>query len=711
MRAASGGEVARDRDGLPGLVTLVVCLVVAGWGMIFTLGVNDAARLGELHQGMPIYWVLHGGLLASALTVVVLLGGPLVRALTGSLAQRRISVEGLFLLSACGALVGSVVASVTGQGAIYYEVVAITLTIYSVGRVVTARSRAAAWEQVAQTRAQWGKARLRQPDGQTVEVAVASLKPGDGVAVAAGGLITVDGRVTLGTALVRETSLTGEPYPVAKRPGDAVLAGSYALDGALVVEVTAGSEGRRLDAVLASVEQAQAQPSQLQRKADEISRWFVPAVATISLLTWVGWWPVVGATEALLRAMAVLLVACPCALGLATPLAIFSGMLALSRIGLVAKTGALIDGLSRCDAVVFDKTGTLSEDALTDPQWHWTEAGNSREALVREAVALVERESQHPVAVALSRAAQAADRPLSCDHDPAAESRESPSVAVPRLILRESRLVPGQGVAARLSLAPDDRALPQLRDLPAEFELTLLSEAASPKQRSAQESLGDREAQPSAYRVVVTMDGQRMATVALREVLRPTAQQALTALKQLGIDCRILTGDAAPAWNALEGVTLEVGLTPAEKEARLRAWAAAGRTVLFVGDGVNDAPAMAHATASIAVESGTDLAKATADGVLLGGNLAQIPAAVILARRIQATVQSNFRYALIYNLFGVGLAVAGVLQPLWAVLIMLSSSALVSFRAAHAARLLQENDQLRPPAVGIGMTTTPVLAP
>lgn len=638
----------------PGFMRLIVSLLCAGWGMVFSLGVNDAAKLGGLHQGMPAYWILHAGLLAVTGTVFVLLGAPLLQAMLRQLKHGRLTVEALFVLTASGALVGSILSTLTAQGAVYYEVVAFTLTIYSVGRLVAARTRQAVLAETERTRQQYGRAKLILANGDTTDVAVTSLRPGDLVAIAPGALITVDGEIVSGRSDVRETPLTGEPVPVLRGPGERVYAGSHALDGALCVRVITAN-ARRLDAILQSVESARVRPSQLQVRADGVSRWFVPIIAGISLATFLGWWPAVGWTMALFHAMSVLLVACPCALGLATPVAVFSGLHGLARLGLIARSGDFLDALARCNAMAFDKTGTLSLANLTLREWTVYPTSPYPAPFIVAAVRAAESGNPHPAAKALMAITT--------------EAGEPPLTRV------EARLIPGQGVVA------------QLRDPGGILHEVAIGNRAlvppAPKERPV--------ADVGAFAVGIAINGQTVAQASLGETLRQDAEACLAALAERGIATRILTGDSQPQWTSLSGTRLETGLTPEEKEASVREWSHAGHTVIFVGDGVNDAPAMAHAAAAIAVDGGTDLARATAEGSLVGASLAALPTAVDLARQVHRTVASNLAYALCYNLAGVGLAVAGLLQPVAAVLIMLASSAFVSFRAIRAARLTEES--------------------
>lgn len=636
---------------------LGISLVLAGQGMIFSLGLNISDP--PLTPDSRSYWILHGALLASALAVMVILGPPLFRETWRTLGRGRITVESLFTLSLFGALIGSLVTSLSGAGDVYYEVVAIVLCIYTVGKTLGARSRERALREVRRFRQRYDLATLLAPGGQRRTVRVQDIDVGARVLVGPGEPITVDGCIEEGTAFVVETSMTGEPAPVRKEVGDTVLAGSHSLDGTLIIRSMAAAGQRKLDRVLETVEQASLAPSRLQEQADRMIRWFVPLVVTISVGTFVGWLLYVSWTKALFNSMAVLLVACPCALGLATPIAIWSGLVQLSRWGLIARTGEFLDTLARADVWVFDKTGTLSTTELELvrqsilPQWDGTEQE------LRQLVQGLERNNSHPYAKAL------------CAWAKQGLEAEGTDMGAELTAVRQE---PGVGVRAEWRRSRDGRVLG-----------VVLGELVKGEDLEMEKTLAGFPQVPGEHRIYLSLEGRPVAVWAFREKLREDTLETLKGMKALGVQPAILTGDTQPAWKALDTVEIRSGLSPLDKLEAVENWKREGRTVIFVGDGINDAAAMAQADASIAMGEGADLARASSMAVLIGSHLSSLVRAVDLSRRIRKSVRGNILFASVYNMIGMGLAAAGILHPVMAALLMLVSSFLVSMRAIRSA--------------------------
>ncbi|MDP4880450.1 MAG: HAD-IC family P-type ATPase, partial [Opitutales bacterium] len=301
---------------------IAIAGVFAGQGMVFSLALN----MTPPPFGSTPYWVLHGGLMFSALVVMAFLGGPLFGSTFGMLRSRRLSIEGLFTLSLVGAFVGSVVSSVTGSGSVYYEVVSVVIAIYTVGRMLSERSQARITLESEKLRERYDRANVVGNDGVVEAVSVALVAVGARVRVDPGMPFTVDGVVLSGQGYVRETALTGEPLPVVRRVGDRVRAGTWSVDGAFELKAEAIGGARELDQILQVVEDVSGQPSEMQAQANRLIQFFLPLVALVSIGTAV-YWSFAGTwVQAAFNSMAVLLVACPCALGLATPVAIWQGL-------------------------------------------------------------------------------------------------------------------------------------------------------------------------------------------------------------------------------------------------------------------------------------------------------------------------------------------------------------------------------------------------
>ena len=637
----------------PSWFRIAVALAIAGQAMFLSLGLNNARLAGEGPTfGSAVYWALHGGLVVSCVVVLGLLGLPLARATWQAAVDRRITVEALFSLSLVGALAGSLIASITGQGSIYYEVVAVVLAVYSIGQQFTHRQRERALQAAESLGTEFATARVRQPDGTERVLPVDQVDPSrDRVLVAPGAAISVDGVVAQGEAQVSETTLTGETSPTVKRTGDRVAAGMFALDGALEIQPDPPGE-RTVDRILQTVRTAQMAETRTQREADRLMALFVPVVVATSALTFLGWlaFSTVPWWQALFHSMAVLLVACPCALGLATPIAIWTGLYTLHRLGLTARNGRILEALAQTDLIVFDKTGTLSEDRLKVADFVTVDASAERRHWLRQAAAAVERAVPHPVARALTDLADDADTaPLSAN---------------------DVRLLPGQGVTGWV----DDTSIEVVRK-ESDATHTILAQAIrrSPVHAQTKQVLWLR------------VEGAAVGAFLLVETLRESTKQTLNDMKALGVACQVMTGDRAVQLDLPEDVPRACGLSPEEKIAEAKRLRANHADLIFVGDGLNDAAAMAESSASIALDHGAELTTAAGDAVLRGGALTALPQAVETARRWRARLAGNLRFAAAYNVLGMGLAAAGLLHPVVAAVLMVGSSFFVSLRAMDAA--------------------------
>ena len=644
------------------VVRLGVGVVVAAQAMVFGLALN-------LHDDVPADTraAVQGALLAGTLLVAGLLGGPLVRAAWRATRAGRLTLEALFLLTLAGAFAASLLAHVGGRGAVYYEVVAVVLVVYTLGKVVTARGRAAA---VAASRAWAGglaTARRVGPDGTTTVVPVADIRAGDEVEVNPGERIPVDGVIAAGVGFVAAAAVTGEPFPVVRRPGDGVTAGAVSADAGFRVTATAPGTARQVDRLLAAVDAACDAPLSLQAGADRVGRWFFPLVVVTAAGAF-GYWAVVagaGGDVALLHALSVLLVACPCAIGLATPLVVWGAVGRLAGRGLVVRTGDAVERLAGVDCVLFDKTGTLTDDraSIVDVE---TVDGVDRAWLVG-VLAAVGGRSDHPVARAFADFARPAGGRV---------------VGV--------RAVPGCGVEAEVEDPAGGRH--QVRVGRPGWA------AEGEKGRRGEEEMGSEcltrlrslspllpfSPSPPLHQIAVTLDGRPVATATLRERVRDSAADALAGFRRLGLPVEVLTGDGPGRAEALGLPAARAGLLPDDKLRRVRALLAAGRKPLVVGDGINDAAALAAAHAGAALATGTDLAVGAAGMTLYGGDLRALPWAVGVARGAVRAARRAMLLAAGYNVVGMSLAAAGYLHPVAAAVLMVAASLTLVFTAARA---------------------------
>ena len=491
------------------------------------------------------------------------------------------------------------------------------------------------------------KARLRR-DGLEVEVPLSQVQAGDVVVVRQGERIPVDGRVIEGGGSVDESMLTGESLPTEKTIGAAVTGGSIDADGLLVIETTAVGAETTLARIVRLVEGAQTSKAPIQRLVDRVSAVFVPVVLGIALATGLGWWLATGnVAEAVLNAVAVMVIACPCALGLATPTAIMVGTGAAARYGILIKDAEALERAHAITTVAFDKTGTLTEGR---PEVTDIFPADEVESMgVLRLAAALQAGSEHPLAAAIRRRAEAYGLAFGS--------------------ATNFRALAGRGVSAKI----DQRVLLMgNRRLLAENELFV--EPALSERSEALEASG----RTVSWLAEVYPRMRMLGLVAFGDVVKDSARQATEALRRQGVRTVMLTGDsrgaAAAAARSLGIDDVVAEMLPdgkAEAVARLRG---DGQVVAMVGDGVNDAPALAAADVGIAIGTGTDIAMQTAGVTLMRGDPALVAAAIDVSRRTYSKIRQGLFWAFAYNIIGVPLAACGLLSPVIAAAAMAFSS-------------------------------------
>ena len=517
---------------------------------------------------------------------------------------------------------------------LYFEASAMVITLVLLGKYLEARAKAKAAQALEALVRLQPKTAWVERDGRLVEVEVAGLAPGDAFVARPGDVIALDGRVLEGETEVNESMLTGESMPVEKRAGSRVFAGT--LNGMRAVKCVATGIGKEtvLSGIIRMVAAAQASKPPVQRLVDRVSAVFVPVVAAIAALTFGVWWFVTGAFgDALVPAVAVLVIACPCALGLATPTALMVGVGRAARAGILIRNASALEGAERIDRLVFDKTGTLTlgEPAVTDVL---PEGQVSRAELLRVAAALESR-SEHPLARAVMRAVDGAPEPV--------EGFTAHG---------------GRGVSATLRGKPARLGSPAF--------------------------LG-REPPPLEGRTVlgVEHDGAFLGWIGLADELRPSTPAALARLARMNVEPIVLSGDNPAAVKAVAerlGIrNWQGGVLPQGKADEIAKLQRDGFRVAMAGDGVNDAPALARADVSFALAGGTGVAIDTADVTLMKNDLAGISDAIELSRATLSKIRQNLFFAFVYNVLGIPLAALGLLNPVIAGLAMaLSSVSVVS---------------------------------
>ncbi|MDA8344519.1 MAG: heavy metal translocating P-type ATPase [Thermaerobacter sp.] len=592
--------------------------------------------------GQPIPWLMNGYLQLGLASVVQVYGGfPFYRGAVQNLLHGTANMDVLVALGTTVAFADSVAGLFLRGASTYFEVSAVLIAVILAGRFLEARVKGRAASAIAALASLQAKSALRYlPDGQTEEVPLDVIAVGDAVLVRPGERVPVDGTVREGQSEIDESMLTGESMPVAKQPGDTVIGATVNRSGRLVVEATRIGRDTALSHVMHAVSEAQGSKAPVQRMADSIANVFVPVVLGLALITFALWAVFGGSLQTgLIAAVAVLVIACPCALGLATPAAIMVGTGRGAESGILIRSGEALETAHRVDTVVFDKTGTLTQGrpAIVEIVAPLLD----REEVLRIAAAL-EANSAHPLATAISAAYEG---------------------IVPEV--EGFRDLPGRGVKGTVEGSAALLGSPRLLE----------------EQGVALGALADEIARMragGATVVALSVDAQATAAFAVRDVLRPTAQRAVAALKERGMRVVLLTGDSRETALAIareagiEEVIAEV--LPMGKAKAIQGLRAEGRRVAMVGDGVNDAPALAEAAVGIAMGSGADVSREAAGIVLLSQDLRAVPAAIELSRRTMRKIRQNLFWALFYNALGIPLAGLGLLTPVIAGTAMALSS-------------------------------------
>jgi Cu+-exporting ATPase len=630
----------------------------------FALAVSfGAAVLGIAHLGMLLPGALPGtpwqqalAQFVLALPVQVIAGWPFLRGLARGVLRRQPDMDTLVGLGTLTAFAYSSVAVfwpslVSGAATpmagmrpeaagpqVYFDTSVTIIALILLGRMLESRARSGTSRAMRALLELRPRSALRvEPSGAEVQVPVDALQPGDVLVVRPGERVPVDGTILDGRSSVDRALVTGESLPAEVGPGDAVTGGTLNSTGAFRMRAGKVGADSMLMQVVAMVERAQTTKAEVQRLADRIAAVFVPAVLGVALLAFAAWWLAgAGLAGALLKLVAVLIVACPCALGLATPTALVVATGRGAQLGILARDAGALERAERVDTVVFDKTGTLTLGApqLTDVV---VAPGVSEQRLLA-AAATAERRSEHPLALAVLRGAREREaEPSDCE---------------------DFGAVPGRGVVA----------LAHGRAIAAGTSALLAEYGASDAPLA-----GERERLEAAGRTVIAVaeTGELLGLLGVADTLRSEAPAVVRELRAQGISPWMITGDHARTAAAIAsqaGIAPEhvlAGVAPAEKSAAIERLQRAGHRVAMVGDGLNDAPALARADVGLALASGTDVAMDASAFTLLRGDLGAVPDALRLARRTLQVIRQNLFWAFAYNVVLIPVA-AGVLVPLLA---------------------------------------------
>jgi Cu+-exporting ATPase len=532
---------------------------------------------------------------------------------------------------------------------VYYDTSAMIITLILLGKFLEAIAKGKTSSAIKRLMGLQAKTARVVRNGQEMDIPVDEVRKGDGVIVRPGEKIAVDGVVREGGSAVDESMLTGESLPVEKRPGDPVMGGTINKTGSFRFEATKVGKETALAQIIRLVEEAQGSKAPIQRLADRVASVFVPTVISIALVTFASWMifgPRPAFTLALLNFVAVLIIACPCAMGLATPTAIMVGTGRGAENGILIKGGESLETIHRVNTILFDKTGTLTQGkpSVTD-----IVAGNEfQEEQVLRWAASAEKGSEHPLGEAIVRAAEEKGLALS-----SVEGFEA---------------IPGQGIKAQIDGEPI--LLGNLR---------LMEEKGIELNGLRREM--ERMAREGKTPMVVARNHSAAGIVAVADTLKPYSREAVEALQRMGLEVVMVTGDnektgrAVAAQMGIERVLAEV--LPWEKSQQVKKLQEEGKVVAMVGDGINDAPALAQADVGIAIGTGTDVAMESSDVTLITGDLRAVVAAIQLSKKTIRIIRQNLFWAFFYNVLGIPIA-AGILYPFWGILLnpMIASAAM-----------------------------------
>lgn len=523
---------------------------------------------------------------------------------------------------------------------VYFEAAAVIVALILLGRFFEAKAKGRTSQAIQHLLGLQAKVARVEQHGEFVEVAIAEVRSGMTIELRPGERVPVDGEVLSGQSYIDESMISGEPIPVEKMPGDAVVGGTLNQTGSLRVRATTVGSDSVLAQIIHMVEQAQGAKLPIQAMVDKVTLWFVPAVMLVALLTFVIWLvfaPAPALSLALVNAVAVLIIACPCAMGLATPTSIMVGTGRGAELGVLFRKGDALQGLKQAKIIAVDKTGTLTEGkpSLSD----FEVLSGFDQHIVLAQVAAVESKSEHPIAQAIVAAAQ----------------QQALSLGV----VSDFNSITGYGIEARvdgqLIQIGADRFMQKLGLQPEQFAATAAR-------------LGD-EAKTPLY---VAVDHQLAAIIAVADQIKDSSFVALKALHHMGLKVAMITGDnrhtaAAIAQQlAIDVVIAEV--LPAGKVQAIQQLQQQYGCVAYVGDGINDAPALAEADVGLAIGTGTDVAIEAADVVLMSGSLIGVPNAISLSRATMANIQQNLFWAFAYNIALIPIA-AGILYPSFGILL------------------------------------------
>jgi P-type Cu2+ transporter len=630
--AAKEKEDLLLRFGTAGFFSMQLMLFIAALYAGFFEGMEERYRLAF----QLISWAL-------ATPVLFYSGYPFLASAFRSLRRWTFTMDVLIALGSLSAYLYSIAMIIQG-GEVFFDTSAMIITFILLGRFLEAGSRLKAGNAIAELAELQPHEALRVAEnGETSMVPVAAVQQGEMIEIIPGDRIPLDGMVLDGEAEVNEAMLTGESNPVLKTPGSEVFAGSFSMNGRLRIRVTDNAGNTLLARIIHTVEDAQARKAPIQGIADKSAGYFVPAIIILAIATFLYWKLTAGSTVvALMNAVSVLVIACPCALGLATPLAILIGTTAVGKRGILVKGGDIFETISKTTTVVLDKTGTITtgKPSITDLHDY------GLTSTFMQHVASLEAASEHPAGRAIAASWQSGE-----------------------LRVTQFKATPGRGVSGVMEgtlWRAGSKAFMEEEGIQIESEQSAYTTTLEAEGKTV---------------VMVACDNKLAGVIAMIDELRPDALPLIAGLRKKGFALKILTGDnrgVASYIAAKCGITdVQAGLGPLEKAAVIRSLKAKGERVMMVGDGINDAPALTEADIGVTLGHASGIALESASVAILNDDLTLINTLMESSSRCFSIIRQNLVWAFSYNLIALPLAVSGLLHPIISALLMATSSLVV----------------------------------
>jgi P-type Cu2+ transporter len=621
-------------------------LIRLGFGTLFAMNIMMLSLLlysGSIEmETIPVFRLVLLGLATPALAILL---PPFLAGALRECSARKISIDALI---ACGSLTAfsvSAVNALRGSGDIYFDTATMLPVLVTFGKIIESCAKTRAADLLHGLEALLPASALRVTCLGCAEVAIKDLAVGDLIRVRPGERIAVDGRVVEGSSSIEEAAFTGEFLPRLCRPGDSVVAGTINGTGSLLVQAERTGAELLLHGIVAMIDDAWRDPSNAERIAERAAARFIPALLLIAAGSVICWLLLGNLGQGLLSALSVLVVACPCTMGIATPLATSLAIARAARAGIAVRGGRVMERMAQTDVIYFDKTGTITSGQPVLQQIQLVDKTIREDELLGRLAAL-ESAGGH----ALGRAVASEAKRRGC---------QAGSVS-------QVQVHPGSGMAGEVSW---QGASTQVIAGTGSF-VASAAHAAS--------FCGSPPTDGNCSVIEVAWDGELRGRLLFTDAVRPDAARCVGALSEAGISCVLLSGDRFPAAAAIAGQTgiiqTQAPRSPAQKLQAIAESIAAGRSVAMVGDGINDAPALAAAETGIAFAAGTDLPRQAGNVVILSGRLMQIPWLIGLSKRTGSIIRGNFAWSFGYNSLALGAAAAGLLHPLLAAVAMVISS-------------------------------------